>query len=122
METINLIGTTDGDGDATITADIPVTGVIERVRWIDGDLADGVGATLSEVEAGGTAVQTLLTLTAANSDAVYYPRVTEDDDSGAALTSTTRPFVSGLLKLVISSGGATKTGGAIVHIIPLKGW
>jgi hypothetical protein len=117
LESIDLRGTTDASGDATITAPRPVLGFLYAVRWIDGDLADGVDATITvtAATADGGAATTLLTLTDANDDAWYYVRELEDDNAGAALTTYTYPFINGTVQNVIASGGATKTGGAIVY-------
>jgi hypothetical protein len=118
MRKIKLYGTTDASGDATITDSGNVHGLLHSVEWIDGDLADGVGAVLSYTSSDEAVARTLLTLTAANDDAVYYPRELEDDNAGAALTGVyTMPIVNGALKLVISSGGNAKTGGCVVHIV-----
>lgn len=116
---IKLIGTTDGSGDATVYSGT-IIGKVEAVQWVDGDLADGVDAVLSVANSEHT--QTILTLTDANSDAWYYPRTPIHTNAGAQITyDGTRVvydefIVAGDLKLVISSGGDTKTGGAYVFV------
>ena len=118
---IKLYGTTDSGGDLTVTADIPVIGELAAVQWIDGDLADGVDAVLSMVQGDNAADTTLLTLTNANDDAWYYPQSPVTDNAGAAVTFDgtneiyTQQVVNGYLKLVVSSGGDTKSGGCIVY-------
>lgn len=117
LKTIRMNFTTDGAGDATVTATINQRGgLLYAVEWVDGDLVDGVDAVLSCMSTESGVDQTLLTLTDANNDAWYYPRTTEDDTAGAALTTTTPMVVSGDLQLVVSSGGATKTGAAIIYL------
>ena len=118
IQTIKLTGTTDGSQNATIVAERPVTGYLEMVDWIDGDLTDGVDAVLSSTLTSSGTSQTLLTLTNANSDAVYYPRRVVDTTAGAAATGVYDRFVvDGYLSLAITSGGTSKTGGCIVYIV-----
>ncbi len=113
---IKLYGTTDSAGALTVTATLPVEGLLHAVEWIVGGFAAGVDATLSIDRDDDASDVTLLTLTDANTDKVYYPLVLASDSSGAALTAIyQRMFVNGKLKLVIANGGATKSGGCIVY-------
>lgn len=121
MEEIRLIGTTAAGGTVTVTAERAVYGYLDRVTWKVGDLAVGVDAVLSITNTPVGVDETLLTLTNADANAVYYPRALVHDAAGAALTGTAggdrvRPLICGTLSLAISSGGATKTGGAIVYV------
>ena len=114
--TIKLTVTTDGSGDGTATATRPVSGWLEMVDWIDGDFADGVDGVLTVTGTDSATDHTLLTLTNANSDAIYYPRRVVDTTAGAAAAGVYDRFVfSGYLKLTVAQGGATKTGGAVVY-------
>ena len=120
LESMRLIGATSAGGAATIAGEAPVLGLLYAVEWVDGDLVDGVDAVLSVTLTESAVNQTLLTLTDANSDAWYYPRALVHDAAGAALTGTAGgdrclPVINGVLSLTIASGGATKTGGAIVY-------
>ena len=122
IDHIKLTGTTDSGGDLTVTAPVPIHGaILKRVEWIDGDLVDGVDAVLSVTSTPSGVDHTLLTLTNANADANYYPTVIAHDNAGAAVTfdGTNEIYVEdtfwGILKLVVSSGGATKTGGCVVY-------
>jgi hypothetical protein len=120
LQWTKLTGTTATGGAATITSINRVTGKLHAVEWIDGDLADGVNAVLSVVRDDTAPDYTLLTLTDANNDAVYYPRVIIHSEAGAALTGTSggdraMPIINGQLQLAITSGGDAKTGGAIVY-------
>lgn len=117
LDAIRLTGTTDTNGDAVINAEYPVLALLYAVEWIDGDLADGVDAVLKSVNNPSAVDTTLLTLTDANADAWYFPRETEDDTTGVAATNKVPAVITGKLQLTISSGGDTKTGGAIVYII-----
>lgn len=121
MNEIMLIGTTDASGNATIYAELTKPGRVYCVEWIDGTLDNGVDAVLSNV--GPNFDTTILALTDANNDARYYPREQVCGNTGSGLTlDGTRlmvdmPLVSGRLKLAISSGGETKTGGCRVYCL-----
>ncbi len=121
LRSISLIGTTNGSGAATINAAQAVFGTLYAVRWVDGTFDDGVDGTLTVENASGQGLShTLLTLTDANSDALYYPRHVNHGETGTALTGTQggdreRPLIDGTLRLVIAQGGNTLTGGAIVY-------
>lgn len=117
LDELRLYGETDASGDLTVNATRPVLGQLYAVRWIDGDLSDGVDAVISTQNHDAAA--TLLTLTDANSDALYYPRDLVHNAAGGALTGTSGgdralPLFVGLPRLVVSSGGATKSGGCIL--------
>lgn len=119
IDIIRLTGTTDSGGDATINHTTTVNGLLYMVEWIDGDLTDGVDAVLSiqSVPGNSAAATTVLTLTNANSDARYYPRELESGNTGSALTTYAIPLVAGVPRLVISSGGDTKSGGCVLYVI-----
>ena len=92
-------------------------GYLEAVDWIDGDLTDGVDAVLSVTNTPSGVDHTLLTLTNANADAMYYPRRVVDTTAGAAAAGVYDRFiVDGVLKLAVTSGGASKTGGCVVYV------
>jgi hypothetical protein len=118
---VRLITTTIADGSATVLSESAYVGKLFAVAWVDGDLADGIDSVLSVTQTDGGADYTLLTLTNADIDAMYYPRVVVHSEAGVALTGTAggdraMPIVNGRLKLVIADGGASKTGGAIVYL------
>lgn len=119
---LRLIGATDASGDLTVNATEAIFGRLESIEWIDGDLDNGVNAVISLQSTPSGVAQTLLTLTnpAADNDAIFLPRVVVHDLSGAALTGTSggdreMPIVAGIPRLVITSGGDTKTGGCILR-------
>ena len=121
MIEVNLQGSVDASGDATITAKKSVTGYLYAVECIDGDLADGVDAVLSDTGRPSGIDLTLLTCTDENDDVVYYPRYVMQGEDTANLTAThggdrAKALVIGLLELVISSGGVSTSGGAICYI------
>lgn len=121
---IRLIGETNSSGAATITSTQAVKGFLYKVKWVDVDLVDAVTGVLSVIETPEGVDETLLTLSNpdANADKNYYPRDVVHSATGTALTGTAggdriEPLVVGKLKLVIASGGDTKTGGCVVYIL-----
>ena len=122
LNQVKLYGTTDSGGDLTVTSTNITLGCLVAVEWIDGTLTDGVDAVLSVVRDNDAPDVTLLTLTNSNVDAWYYPQTPAQDNVGADVTFDgtneiyTQQVVNGKLKLVISSGGASKVGGAIVYV------
>lgn len=121
MKEIRLIGTTNGSGAATITAETPRLGMLYAVELVDGDLADGVDLTLKVIRTVSGVDLTLYNGTDFNSDAMKYPRHLVHDESGTALTGTaggdrTMPVVAGTLQVTLAQGGDTKTGGCIVYL------
>jgi len=122
MNEIRLYGTTETDGSLTVNATKSVLGKVIAVEWIDGDLVDSVDAVISfQTRASGVAI-TLLTLTAANDDKMYYPRTPSMDTAGADVTydgtnEIYEPFfVTGTARLVVADGGSAKSGGCIIYI------
>lgn len=113
MEKMRLYGTTNGSGALTVTGEKSINAALYAVQWIDGTFSDGVGAVISYTTVDGDSF-TLLTLTAANDDAIYYPRHATHNNAGTAQTTLEIPLVAGTPKLVVSSGGATKEGGCIL--------
>jgi hypothetical protein len=104
----------------TVVHDAPVNGYLEAVEWIDGSFANGVDAVISAYNTGSAVDNTLLTLTNADDDAWYYPRVLVHSEAGAALTGSSggdraRAIINGVPKLVVTSGGDIKTGGCILY-------
>lgn len=116
---VTISVTTIADGSGNNIANVGDAKLLYAVEWNDGDLIDGVDAVLSKVNTINGTDRTIVTLTNANSDAFYYPRLAETDNAGAALTTTTLPMISGTVKLTITSGGDTKTGGVTLHMIDL---
>jgi len=121
--TEKLTFTTNGSGAATAYSGA-LNGTLYAIQWIDGDLADGVDATFTVTSADAGVDYALAVLTDANTDAIYYPRgAAALDTSGVAGTyDGTRPvigvepIVMGRVKCVVGSGGATKSGGAVLFI------
>lgn len=127
MKVVTFIITTDASGAYTSTDDATtVKGqlradgpyLLHAVEWVDGTLADGVDAVLSQTSTPSGVDTTLLTLTNADNDAWYYPwkLVVANDGSTAATDFFTEQIVSGELKLAVTSGGDTLSGKCIVYL------
>lgn len=110
MIAIPFFGTTGADGTLIMTRKIDHAQRVFKVRWIVGGFDAGVDAVLASAGLGivapGLTVddRTILTLTNANVDAWY--QVTDADNG----------LVDQVLKLTVSSGGASKAGGCIVYV------
>jgi hypothetical protein len=99
-----------------LTAEATARGILHAVEWIDGTFADGVDAVLSVVRDDNAADYTLLTLTNADIDKVYYPRELVHTVAGVAIDGEVdRPVINGKLKLAVTSGGDARVGGCIVY-------
>lgn len=97
--------------------------LLYAVEWVDTDFDAGVDAVLSVTGTPSGADLTLLTLSNADAEAIYYPRVDAHGNTGAAWSegadkTATRveQIVHGTLKLVVSSGGNVKTGKCLVYL------
>lgn len=114
---------TASDGSATATAPVlEGIGLLHKVEWVDGTLADGVDAVLKCINRPSGIDETLLTLTNADNDAVYYPRYIIHSEAGAALTGTSggdraQGIVEGTFQLTVTNGGDTKTGAALIYYL-----
>jgi len=120
LRDVKLTGTTASDGSLTVNADIKINGLLWAVEWVVGSFAAGVDAVISMQNTPSGVAKTVLTLTNANANAWYNPREDEHDNTGTALTSDCFPVVMGQPRLVVSSGGDTKTGTCILYYEPLK--
>lgn len=114
---IKLIGTTAADGSATVTATRSVNGLLYGLHEDKGTLADGVDFTLAVVLS--EAVQTVITLTNANTDnQMFFPRLDSCSVTGTALSQNmTMIPIMGTLRLTIAQGGDTKTGGMYAYVL-----
>lgn len=124
LKEMRLYGTTSGAGALTVDATTAVFGLLYAVEWIDGTLDNGSTAVISCQNTASGVANTLLTLAnpLADADAWFYPRVLMHSEAGAALTGTsggdrTMPLMNGVPRLVVSSGGATKVCGCILHYL-----
>lgn len=117
MQDVKLTVNTDGSGAGQSTSTKPLFGYLEAVQWVDGTLADGVDATLTVVSTASGIDQTLLTLTNANDDMMYYPRaIIHDSTGGTVATEYTKFLIDGYLRLSVVQGGSAKAGNAIVYV------
>ena len=108
--------TTSAGGAATVTFSLPDGPFfLYRVSWVVGTCDAGVDVVLTAINTASGVNQTLLNLTDANSNAVYYPRVAEHNTTGVAGSGTAIPLFTGDLQLAVTSGGNVKTGSCLVY-------
>lgn len=116
---------TNGSGDATVycnglaAPNNAIIGEMCGLAYLPG--STDAGATVT-VTAEGIASHTLyVKATAGTSNLFVHPReLIHNPSDGAALTGTSggdraEPIIDGSIKVVISAGGATKTGAVIVY-------
>lgn len=121
LETLVLSITTDGSGDATVNSSYLIYGTLYAVEWVQGTLASGAAdATLTVQSTPSGVAYTLLTLTNAAGNAMYYPRALLNDLAGAALTGTSGgdrglPLIYGKPRVVVAQGGATASGKILLY-------
>jgi 3-polyprenyl-4-hydroxybenzoate decarboxylase len=104
--------TTDASGDATAYSN-PVNGLLSQARYVKTDFANGVDFTIT-AEATG---ETLWTEADVNASATRAPRQATHSTAGVAAAYASGGTavndmiaVSGRIKIVVASGGDTKTG------------
>ena len=110
--------TTAADGSATALGH-NANGKLYCIEYQPGDVDNGATIT---VTCQGAGTKPLLTkATAGTAVAWFYPRdLVHAVADGAALTGTsggdrTMPILAGVLKVVVASGGDTKSGKVIFH-------
>lgn len=110
---------TNGSGAATVNAEQSVLGRLFAIEYRPGTIETGATVT---VTCEGSASKPLLTkANAGTADSWYYPRdLVHAVTDGAALTGTSGgdrelPILDGIPRVVVASGGATKTGAATLY-------
>jgi hypothetical protein len=109
---------TDTNGDATGYTPV-VTGRVSQIRYVKTDYSNGVGFTVT-AEATG---ETIWAEAAVNASATRAPRQAIHSSAGAAALYAAGGaavtdhivLVQDRVKVVVASGGATKTGA--VHVV-----
>lgn len=112
--TVSVTATTDGSGDATVYTEA-VNGLLSQCRYIkasSGNFDNGVTFAITSEATG----ETLWAEAAVNASATRAPRQAVHTTAGVAATyDGTRATldmiaIAGRIKVVVSSGGAAKTG------------
>lgn len=116
MQIQSISVTTDSSGAGSGTVHIGAPSYLYKVEYNLGDFAATVDATLALANTVNGTNYTLLTLTDASADTIYYPRHTEVNNAGSALTTYAQHLVHGDVVLTIAQGGDTKTGGMILYL------
>jgi hypothetical protein len=114
--------TTNGSGAAAVTG-YAVLGTLYAIEYRPGAGAPGIvtGATLTVTCESDTTKALLTKTNAGTANTWYYPRdLVQDPTDGSDLTGLlggdrTCPILNGAPKVAIASGGATKTGSAIIY-------
>lgn len=108
-----VTATTNSDGDVTAYTTACVNGKLLAVRYVKTDYADGIDVDIT-LESSGLA---LLSVDDMNASVTYYPRAELHDTAGVALTydgtepvPDTLPIGNERIKVIVASGGNTKTG------------
>lgn len=116
VQAINIL--TDGAGAFVGTFVVKTPARLVAAQWIKGTLTNGVDATLICTQfSPRSLVTTLLTLTNANADAFYHPKVVGADGVGAAIADAYEsPLVHGTVQLTIAAGGAAHTGSLWLYL------
>lgn len=117
--TLPLSWTTNGSGAATVTGTASIFGALYAIEYRPDTTLTGATVT---VTCEADASKPLLTkANAGTSNAWFYPRdLVQAVANGADLTGTSGgdrglPILNGYPKVVIASGGATKTGSLILY-------
>lgn len=105
--------TTAADGSATAYSPV-VTGKLSQIRYVKTDFADGSTFTITSEATG----ETLWSESAVNASATRAPRQATHSTAGAAAlyaaggaaVNDKIALANDRIKIVIASGGATKTG------------
>jgi hypothetical protein len=116
--------TTDAAGAATVgkgtsTAQSALYGKVYAVDYLPG--TTDTGATITITCEGVITTTVHVKASAGTSNVRFYPRIVVNGNTdGAALTGTSggdraQPLLNGQIKIVIASGGDTKTGSAVIH-------
>lgn len=112
--------TTDGSGDASVEASRSTIGRLFAIDLQIANLGGSANTTITVIAPG--IADTLLTISADNTSKTYYPRVPAHDAAGADVTFDgtneiyEMPLIHGKPKVVIDTGGATKTAVATLYI------
>lgn len=108
--------TTDGAGAATVFSGY-LRGLISSIQYVKDAGANPLAATVDWVISDETTTETLWTGTDVNATITIRPRAAVHDTTGAARlyaaggTAVTDKYaISGRIKIVIATGGATKVG------------
>jgi hypothetical protein len=121
MKLIKLSVSTDGTQAGSTTGDTVVGGgcALFAVDYFPGTIATGATITLTD-ETGGASFTLLVKASAGTSNVRFFPRVQESQNTdGSDLGTFTLPLVTGKPKIAVASGGDTKTGYVVLHLMEL---
>lgn len=119
MRHVSIPFTTASNGAITADANVNILGKLYAILYKPG--TTDTGATVTVTTQGIFAKPLLTKANAGTSDTLYYPRdLVHGVADGAALTGTAGgdrclPLVNGAPRVVIASGGDTKSGSVILY-------
>lgn len=117
MRDVRLSFTCNGSGAASASTDDLSGYKLTHVQWIDGNLADGVDATLAVTSRPGGVDRTVMTLTDANNDITMAVGEPVYGSDGATIAGSYVPImVDGKLTITVASGGSATSGGVILTL------
>jgi hypothetical protein len=105
----------DGSGDATVNGPTNVCGILYAIEYLPGSIA--TGATVTVTSQGFMARTLLVKASAGTSNTTFYPRdLSNKTSDGSALTDQqTLPLISGVLRVVVASGGNGGKGSVRIY-------
>lgn len=117
--TLPLAAVTDTSEDgASAYVAVPGGGYVEAIDYFPGTITSDTGTTITVTDTLNGFASTLLSkANPGTSNVRFYPRVLQNlNTDGSALSTHTRPLVTGRLNFTVAGGGAGKTGSVVVHI------
>lgn len=113
VQKVSVSVTTDSGGDATAFSSGAITGKLSQIRYVKTDFANGSTITVTAESTG----ETLWSETNVNASATRAPRQATHTTAGVASVYASNDGVldkiaiaNDRVKIVVSSGGDTKTG------------
>ena len=111
--------TTDGSGDAVVTAERAVFAKVFAVLYDRGDVVTGADIDVVAINGSAVTENILETTDIGTADLIIYPRRLVQDNTGSNLTGTQGGdremyFLNGTPQVTVDEGGDTKSGAIIL--------
>lgn len=109
--------TTDADGAATVYFGSAITGTVLAIKYMPGASGIDTGAGLT-ITGETSAVPILVKASAGTSTVWYYPRTLVNKNTDGSAETDAFEYIHVFkerIKLVVASGGATKTGSMTIY-------
>jgi hypothetical protein len=121
MKRITVALATDTSGACTAYGDYAAVngGIVYALDYIPGTIDTGATITVTD-ETQGVSKTIWVKASAGTTGIRVHPRVLEQKNTdGSDLTSYCQTFVNGRIKVVVSSGGASKAGTVKLHVMEM---